>query len=202
MPTWRRQLAGERSRERHSRLAVCRQLARATPIRATAELAERAGLRVAFVPHPRSVDLLATALPDHVQTYRYSDVDIQELFARGAGLITDYSSNAFELAYLNRPVIYFQFDRQDFFSGQHVYRRGEWSYECDGFGPVVEQAADVLDELATLIDRDFEPGHPYAERMAQAFAFRDGKCCERVFESILAMRRPPALATAGRPGRD
>ena len=49
--------------------------------------------------------------PTTSRSYRYEDVDIQELFARGAAMITDYSSNAFELAYLNRPVIYFQFDR-------------------------------------------------------------------------------------------
>ena len=135
---------------------------------------------------------LTRPLPAHVEAHRYGDVDIQEVFARGAAIITDYSSNAFELAYLNRPAIYFQFDRDRFFSGQHVYRRGEWSYERDGFGPVVERVSEVLDELQRLVDSGMTAQEPYATRIDQAFAFRDGKSCERVFESILSARRPVA----------
>jgi glycosyltransferase involved in cell wall biosynthesis len=154
-------------------------------------LAERAGLRIAFVPHPAMSAMAGAALPTHVEVYRYVDVDIQELFVRGAALITDYSSNAFELAYLNRPVVYFQFDRERFFSGAHIYRRGTWSYERDGFGPVVGHVTEVLDELERLVGSAMVPPEPYRSRMADTFAFRDGRCCERVFESILATRRRP-----------
>ena len=199
MPTWRRQLVGDARRPGGAHVAHpgffespyatnWLELLRAERL---SELARRAGLSIAFAPHPHSIEFLTRPLPDHVEAYRYQDADIQELIARGVVMITDYSSNAFELAYLNRPVIYFQFDPEDFYSGQHVYRRGDWNYETDGFGPVVAHQSQVLDELALLIDRELKPGEPYAGRMAQAFAFRDGKCCARVFESIRSMRHPP-----------
>ena len=64
---------------------------------------------------------------------------------------------------------------------------------ADGFGPVVDSAAEVLDELERLVDRGMTPGEPYATRMAQAFAFRDGRWCERV------VRVDPVDATPVRP---
>ncbi len=158
-------------------------------------LAERAGLRVVFAPHAGMPEYATAAFPSHVEVHHDADLDLQELFARGAVIVTDYSSYAFELAYLNRPVIYFQFDQQQYFTGRDGYRRGDWSYEHDGFGPVVGHVTAVLDEVERLVDRGMAPQEPYATRMAQAFAFRDGRCCERVFESILAMREPASKAS-------
>ncbi len=112
MPTWRRQLVGDAMRPGGAHVAHpgffespyatnWLELLRSERL---SELAERAGLSIAFVPHPNSIEFLTRPLPAHVEAYRYQDADIQELFARGAVMITDYSSNAFELAYLNRPV--------------------------------------------------------------------------------------------------
>jgi hypothetical protein len=199
MPTWRRELFEDAAASAGGLRALAGfwdsdyattwlELLRSDRLRL---LAARAGLRVAFVPHPAMSMMADAHVPSHVDVHRYEDVDVQQLFVRGAAIITDYSSNAFELAYLNRPVIYFQFDRERFFSGQHVYREGEWSYALDGFGPIVDSVPGVLDELARLVDSALLPAEPYATRMAGAFAFRDGRCCERVFESILAARRRP-----------
>jgi hypothetical protein len=157
------------------------------------QLAERAGLRIALAIHSdASASLTAQALPAHVKAHRLEDVDVQELFARGAVMITDYSSDAFELAYLNRPVIYFQFDGETSFPNQHIHRQGGWSYEEDGFGPVVASTSALLDELERLVDAGMTPQEPYATRMRSMFAFHDGRSCERVIESILSARKPPA----------
>ena len=48
---------------------------------------------------------------------------IQNLFGRCAVLITDYSSVAFDMAYLNKALIYYQFDKEAFFSGTHTYQK-------------------------------------------------------------------------------
>ena len=62
-------------------------------------------------------------------------IDYQEEFQKNALLITDFSSVAFDFAYLKKPVIYAQFDRDTFFQGQ-VYDKGYFDYERDAFGPV------------------------------------------------------------------
>ncbi len=60
MPTWRRQLAGSPTFLDSLYAVSWRELLQSERL---AQLAERAGLRVAFVPHPRSVDLLADGAP-------------------------------------------------------------------------------------------------------------------------------------------
>ncbi len=154
------------------------------------DLADRAGLRLVVVAD-RNAPVLADAstLPSTTDAFSLDAVDIQDLLVRGAALVTDHSPHAFDFALLNRPIIYFHADAYNSrCRGGHLH--GTWSYERDGFGPVVQRQSEVLAELERLIEDQMIPRDPYATRMAQAFAFRDGKSCERVFESILSARRP------------
>lgn len=50
-------------------------------------------------------------------------------------LVTDYSSIAFDFAYVKKPIIYCQFDADDFYKN-HTYRKGYYDYEQHGFGPL------------------------------------------------------------------
>ena len=75
------------------------------------QVADEQGLTIGFLPHPNLHDVLNELdLPPHVQPLSYQDHTVQELFARAAVLVTDYSSIAFNAAYIERPVVYFQFD--------------------------------------------------------------------------------------------
>ncbi|MFP5283840.1 MAG: CDP-glycerol:glycerophosphate glycerophosphotransferase, partial [Actinomycetes bacterium] len=76
-------------------------------------LAEEQGLTVGFLPHPNLQAALGSMeLPTHVRSFSFAGVDVQRLFARAAVLVTDYSSIAFNAAYIDRPVVYFQFDAE------------------------------------------------------------------------------------------
>jgi CDP-glycerol glycerophosphotransferase (TagB/SpsB family) len=113
-------------------------------------------------------------------------VDVQDIIARSAALVSDYSSLAMEAALLTHPVVYYQFDRASYYSGMRLHRPGEWSYERDGFGPVtetVEQAVAALERIAGT----GRPEPMYLERMRAAFGLRDGRCCERTVAAIRAI---------------
>ncbi len=196
MPTWRRELLGAQATgNRRELLAQFWNTDYATAwldlLRAPglAEVCVRQGWQLCFVPHPNMQDYLTTAvLPDSVAALRFSEIDVQDLLASAVVLITDYSSLAFEAAYLRRPVVYYQFDRGDFFAGGHVYRQGAWSYERQGFGPVTETTAGVLaalDRIATT-----GPEAEYAARMERTFPLRDGHCCARTADAIRAITTP------------
>lgn len=150
-----------------------------------ADAAARHGLRVAVLPHPNmeaALDLVD--LPDHVQRLSFdSDLDVRELFARAAVLVTDYSSTAFNAAYIMRPVVYFQFDA-DSEGARHVGRVGYFDYERDGFGPVVPDLETAVAEVVATLEHGPEPRSPWAERAAQTFPFRDDRSCARVVAAI------------------
>ena len=88
------------------------------------------------------------------------------------------------MAYLGRPLIYFQFDEDKAFGGWHITKRGYFDYREDGAGPVCVTVDAVLDELQSHLESGCENPQKYIQRMQQFFAFHDGRCCERVFELI------------------
>lgn len=113
---------------------------------------------------------------------RFQD-DVQELLLSSRALVTDYSSVYFDFAYLNRPLIYYQFDYNDFLS-KH-YAKGYFDYATDGFGPCVQQTTEVVQELIWLINHDFSQREMYQRRTESFFLQRDGRACERTYNAIM-----------------
>lgn len=143
--------------------------------------------KLAILPHPNLVGVLDQLhIGDDVQVLDYANPDLHSYFARAAVLVTDFSSMAFNAAYLERPVVYFQFDRQRVLSGGHVGRAGYFDYHRDGFGPVVETATDTIAAVARTITNGGALA-PFDQRIKDTFVYRDGQCSERVVTAIQAL---------------
>ena len=155
------------------------------------DAARRAGLELVFMPHPNFHGVLTPdRMPRGVRVLSYTDTDVQDVLARASHVVTDYSSNAFDAALIERPVLYFQFDRDDVLGGGHTGRPGYFDYERDGFGPVALTTDDAERELLDLIAHGKTPQAPYAGRIASTFTLRDGRACERVVAAIESRDRP------------
>ena len=151
-------------------------------------LAQERGLTLAFLPHPNMQDILKKVeLPRHVQPMTFVDNDVQELFARAAVTVTDYSSMAFNAAYIDRPLVYFQFDKERVDAGGHLGKSGYFDYETDGFGPVTYDLGAAIQAVTQQVDETLPNRSLYSERVAATFPLRDGRCCERVWREIEAM---------------
>ena len=203
-PTWRAKLApmagpGSNQRTIDPTFRTSDFARRWRSVLASSELAAACrdrGLTIGFLPHPNLQPTVPQMnLPDHVRALSFAENDVQELFARAAVLVTDYSSVAFDAAYIDRPIVYFQFDRELALGGEHVGRHGYFDYERDGLGPV----AATADEAVRLIVELLEAGKPrelHRRRIAATFPARDGRCRERVFTEILRSTRPLSSAEA------
>ncbi len=149
------------------------------------EACERHGLTLAFLPHPNlQPSLPRLDLPGHVSTLGFDDV--RGTFARTALLVTDYSSMAFNAAYLDRPVVYHQFDADRMFGGDHIGSAGYFEYRRDGFGPVTSSPDEAVAAIAAILDAGATPPPEYAARIAATFPQRDGQCRRRVYDAIVA----------------
>ena len=96
----------------------------------------RARRSPAAAPQPADRAAVAGSAALHREA-RLRGQNVQEIFASARVVVTDYSSMAFNAAYIDRPLVYFQFDPDTMFGGGHVGRQGYFEYERDGFGPVV-----------------------------------------------------------------
>src|SRR5699024_9854940 len=132
---------------------------------------------------------------NNVQIIHHGNIDsIQDVFLDAAVMITDFSSVAFEMAYLERPVLYYQFDRDLVFGGGHTTEKGYFDYGRDGFGPVCLNQTELLAALEKQLDAGCTVVEPYQQRMKNVFSFRDGRCCERVYQRIACGEVPDALS--------
>ena len=193
-PTWRSSLMGEvlignqRLNNEHFKetkfLKTWRHLLNSQKLK---EITEANGYNVVFAPHPNLRSYIPDFdVPNFVTIYgNNAQRSIQELFAKASILITDYSSVAFEMAYLEKCVIYYQFDYEDILlKGQHIYQKGYFDYQRDGFGPVVKTETELLMELFKCIQSGCKVSEEIMKRINKTFVLRDGVNCKRCYEAI------------------
>lgn len=110
-------------------------------------------------------------------------VDYNKVFAESAILVTDYSTIAFDFAHLCKPIVYSQFDKEEFYKNQ-VYDQGFFDYDVNGFGPVCKDKDSVVDELISLINTNCE--NKYLDRVKDFFVYLDNNNCKRVYDVLVS----------------
>lgn len=137
-----------------------------------------------FCLHPIHKEQYVDYTENDVFSVNKGFVDYNQVFEDAALTVTDYSSVLFDFAYLRKPVVYAQFDKEEFFENQ-IYDEGYFSYEKDGFGPVCYDYESTVRTLVEYVEKDCELDPMYRERMDGFFAFSDQKNCERIYQEII-----------------
>ncbi len=151
--------------------------------------ARETGYTIRFLPHP--------LLQPHIRLFSHSqdiemlppDASYRDVFAESNLILTDYSSVAFDFAYLRKPVVYAQFDRASFFSGGHTYVQGYFDYDRDGFGEVETDYEATVDRLIEYMRNDCRLKDKYRARIDSFFAFDDSDNCRRVYEKLRELQK-------------
>ncbi|EAJ5695721.1 glycosyltransferase, partial [Campylobacter lari] len=150
------------------------------------KLCEQYSYTVVFKPHPNIMPYLKDFnLPFYIKIAN-RDESLQMLFCNSSLMITDYSSVAFEMAYLKKPVIYYQFDKDVFFIS-HTLQKGYFDYQKDGFGPVVQDEDSLLIKLESLFRNNCKVFNNYKSNIESTFTFKDGKCCQRIYATLIQL---------------
>ena len=147
-------------------------------------LLEEEDLELIFYPHyefQRFLKLFNTN-SKRIKLASINEYDVQELLINSNLLITDYSSVFFDFGYMEKPVIYFQFD-YDMYRKSH-YKEGYFSYVDNGFGPVTYNNKDVVNEIVLSSKNNFKIDKKYIERINYFFPLRDHNNCERIYKEI------------------
>lgn len=181
MPTWRKYLSDENEFLASQYYQRWNQLLAAPEF---AEYLEKYDLTAVFYPHFEAQKYLTRFQPgsNRIILADFANFDVQTLLKESALLVTDYSSVFFDFAYMRKPVVYFQFDLEDFFS-RH-YDRGYFSYSEMGFGPIARNVNAVINAIAHYADNRFVSSDIYLDRMKKFFPLYDQKNCERIYRCI------------------
>ena len=111
-----------------------------------------------------------------------TEYDVQQALKDAAFLITDYSSIFFDFAYLKKPEIFFQFDKEEFYS-EH-YHQSDFEHEKDAFGDVVKTVEELENKIEEYFNNNFQMEKKYIKRVEKTFAKIDKNNCKRTIEAI------------------
>lgn len=145
---------------------------------------ENNNIKIYFYPHQHMQKFLKyfKSKSESIKIIDNSNIDIQILLKESKLLITDYSSVFMDFGYMNKPVIYFQFDRVEF--RKNHLSKGYFDYDKDGFGPVLVKKDDIINEIKNVMENEVTKEDIYYIRRKDFFSVRDKKNCERIYESI------------------
>lgn len=117
--------------------------------------------------------------PNFIFDYSFYE-DIRDLYLISDILITDYSSVFFDYANLNRPMIFFVHDIENY---RDQLRGFYFDFEKKAPGPLVKNTKDLIQAIKRTEKLDYDPDSD--RKNFKGFTeFEDGKSTKRVVETI------------------
>lgn len=113
------------------------------------------------------------------------DVILADEIRESAANITDYSSVAIDFLYMNRPILFYQFDVEK-------YKQEVDSYidlDNDMFGSLAYNKDEAVFKLIEIIENEFEVKESQKDERDKFFRYNDNKNCERIYECMLGKIR-------------
>lgn len=147
------------------------------------EVLEKYDYEVRFYPHielQKYVDSFKGN--DRVKIISFRNTTVQSLLINTDVLITDFSSVFFDYAYMEKPMLFYQFDEESF--RKNHYSEGYFSYKENGFGDVVYDEDTLILRLEEILKNNCKLSDKYLERVNEFFTLRDKNNSKRNFEAI------------------
>lgn len=183
MPTWRHYLSGI-SIEKFKKSKYFRNICGLIQNERLQSLLKRYDYQLIFYPHFELQKFLLNFQGQNERTIfaSFEKFDVQKLLIDCDLMITDYSSVQFDFSYMKKPIVLFQFDRDEYHAGHQNI--GYFDPDCNGFGPVGLNVERTVDLVAGYLERSCELENRYAERIDAFFKYNDAENCKRNFEAI------------------
>jgi CDP-glycerol glycerophosphotransferase (TagB/SpsB family) len=148
------------------------------------QILEKHDLTLAFIVHPsiaEHTDLFTSSI-GRVRIVKPGEEAIDDLMMRSKALITDYSSVAWDMFYMNKPSLFYQFDTEEYDAA--------WGSYIDLKTEMPGDRAETHEELLALTERYADEGFRLSSRFeglrARYFKYLDQDNCKRIGEEIRA----------------
>ncbi|GEP74753.1 CDP-glycerol glycerophosphotransferase family protein [Weissella thailandensis] len=186
MPTWRKSMEGM-SREEFLKTRFYKEYQAFLKSPKLKEVLKANNTRLAFFLHPyfkNYVDLFDID-ESFTDKYGYLDVDMGNEIMKSSMMISDYSSVVWDMFYLEKPVIFYQFDQEDYLKSEGAYL----NYEKDLFGDVVFNSDQAVDSIIKYVENGFSEENQYSAMRKKYMNFHDHQNSERIYQAILSKKK-------------
>ncbi|PEJ59466.1 teichoic acid biosynthesis protein B [Bacillus sp. AFS002410] len=182
MPTWRNWI---KSRDALEDSRYMKSLILFLSNKKLHHLLEKYNKTITFYPHYQT-QLLWGELPffhERIHIVKQGEETVQNLLKRHSLLITDYSTVSFDFVYMEKPVIFYQFDYDEFYS-RH-YNEGPINHKTDLFGKACDTEDEVLSELERIINHNMKIDEDYLIKSNKFMNRNNSLHTEAIFHEIL-----------------
>ncbi len=142
------------------------------------------GYKGEFYNHPNFMQQSKDFKDNETIKVNTKSANANEVISNCSLLVTDYSSAFFECAYLNKPVVYTQFD-YDTFIQKHTGTKGYYDYKKDCFGPVCHDLDSSVNAIIEYLENDCKNNPKYEKRIKEFFLYRDKNNSKRLVDEIV-----------------
>lgn len=182
MPTWRYDLrkADKKQFEESEYFKTFSHLLKSEEFNAILEEYDYEAL---FYPHMELQKFIDSFTgTDRVKIIHFRDSTVQSLLINSDVLITDFSSVFFDYAYMEKPMMFYQFDEASF--RKNHYGEGYFDYNRDAFGDVVQTEEALLSGVRKILSNKAAVEDKYMDRINSFFTLRDKDNSKRNFDAI------------------
>lgn len=145
------------------------------------EILKKYGYKIVFFPHRNMTSIFENMSgSDYVDIVNWKNTDLQDLLINSEFMITDYSSTAMDFAYMDKALVYYQFDYDEF--REKHFEEGYFNYENNGFGPVCYNLNDLINKVEEMICQ--KQDLKYKDRISEFFPMRDANNCKRIYDEV------------------
>ncbi|MEP5396527.1 MAG: CDP-glycerol glycerophosphotransferase family protein [Hyphomicrobiales bacterium] len=193
MPTWRRGM-GSWSIARFKRSIYFKRIQALLSSEELNEILEKSGQVLKLNLHfnmRRWIDVFESS-SSHIEIVQDPDASVTELLCKCSALISDYSGVCFDVAYMDKPVLFFDLGMEN----EDVLGQAPISpnFKNEIFGPVCTDVGHLVQEIASTIDLNFVMKPQYLERREKFFDSVDERNLERIFNAVNDISESKRLA--------
>ncbi|MCZ2258660.1 CDP-glycerol glycerophosphotransferase family protein [Sporosarcina sp. G11-34] len=143
-------------------------------------ITEQYNLDIVLCLHPNMRNYKKYFTATNIKIINQGEVDVQQLLKESNLMITDYSSVGFDFSFLKKPLIYYQFDKERFFSNSSSHL----DLDNDLPGPIAFSIQEVNELVLRYAKGNFNMDKEYILKSEKLFEYSDQKSCERIYGVI------------------
>ncbi|WP_173915589.1 CDP-glycerol glycerophosphotransferase family protein [Halobacillus sp. Marseille-Q1614] len=116
---------------------------------------------------------------ENIKVIKLGEKSVQDLLLESNFMITDYSSVSFDYHYMEKPVVFYHFDRESFFRNG-ILRPVEETF----LGDICFTEDSLIQKVQSYIENGFKEREIFTRKKDLIFNNIDSNNCERVYNEI------------------
>jgi len=181
MPTWRTWIEGL-SKEDFVKTDYYSKYFSLLTSKRLKEILSENNLQMYFFLHPKFKEYIGEfrVNNENIKICDFSDVKVNMELMESSLLISDYSSVTWDMFYMKKPVVFFQFDYEKYekYEGSHL------NMEKELFGDRVMNINELCKVINEYINNDFSLKPRYKELYNKYFKYKDRQNSQRIYNEI------------------